>query len=401
METAINLRWHSFAQNLGNSSNILRNQGLFSDVTLAAEDQQVEAHKFILSTCSPFFNNILLKNTHPHPLIYLKGVRFSDLTALLDFMYCGEVNIQQKDLDYLLSAAEDLQVKGLTENGSDGDQSKEGMEEETKDSSTHNATLSITDLTVKPKSNASFHKVKKETKDGNVEFVLTKVDNSPSISARNSFDSSAEISSEMVEPATKKRRNEAFAEPVLSGRKRSRADFSIEKSRGSQIRQSPPAAEEKSKSSKLPGKRQTGRVSESKENDPSDQTIAGIEELLKLSHRVLAESDDNSNQGPSKEEEETPKKVYKTKELIQKSPGKKAALPAPSPSYYSKNANFKSSTPAKSPQDKTKAMIDLMLVRKNGQWRCSICNKTWPLNVKQEAENHIGTVHMKNGNLVK
>jgi len=222
------LRWHAFSQNLGSKSSSLRQQNHFTDVTLAAEDQQVEAHKFILSTCSPFFNNILLKNSHPHPLIYLKGVRFCDLTSLLDFMYCGEVNIQQKDLDYLLSAAEDLQVQGLTENGSEGDQSKEGMEEETRDPSKGSATLSITDLsdqTVKPKSNPSFQtKPRKETKEQTVEITPKR------ISSGSPLNSSAETSIEVVDSIAKKRKLDSFAEPAQNGgRKRSRADFSVDR----------------------------------------------------------------------------------------------------------------------------------------------------------------------------
>lgn len=382
MEPAINLRWHAFAQNLGSSSSSLRHQNHFTDVTLAAEDQQVEAHKFILSTCSPFFNNILLKNSHPHPLIYLKGVRFCDLSSLLDFMYCGEVNIQQKDLDYLLSAAEDLQVQGLTENSSEGDQSKEGMEEETKDPSKNTATLSITDLTAKSKSNSSFqNKSKKETKDETVEITPVK-------NGESSLDSSIEV----VDSLAKKRKLDTFAEPAPSGgRKRSRSDFSIDRPKRQSLNRRETNEKEKSKHGKLPEK----QVSESKENDPSDQTIAGIEELLKLSHRVLAESDENSPQVSSQQEEATPRKGQKAKEPIPISPPPNSAPPAPSPVSY-KNA------PAKSPEEiKTKKMIDLMLVKRNGQWKCDICKKTWPLNVKKEAESHIETVHMKNGSLMK
>ena len=47
----------------------------FSDVTLACSDnKQVKAHKVILGACSPFFKEILLRNPHQHPLIYLKGI---------------------------------------------------------------------------------------------------------------------------------------------------------------------------------------------------------------------------------------------------------------------------------------------------------------------------------------
>ena len=36
------------------------------------------------------------------------------VVSLLDFMYCGEVNIGQEDLSEFLSLAQDLQIKGIT-----------------------------------------------------------------------------------------------------------------------------------------------------------------------------------------------------------------------------------------------------------------------------------------------
>jgi len=69
----------------------------------------------ILSGCSPFFRNILCRNPHQHPLLYLKGVKYTDLQSVLDFIYHGEVNVAQEELNSFLSVAEDLQVKGLTQ----------------------------------------------------------------------------------------------------------------------------------------------------------------------------------------------------------------------------------------------------------------------------------------------
>merc|ERR1712243_112471 len=87
----------------------------FTDVTLACEDDQhVEAHKVILAASSPFFSNILKKNKHPHPLIYMKGTKFENLLATIDFLYYGEANVFQENLDSFLSMAEELKLKGLT-----------------------------------------------------------------------------------------------------------------------------------------------------------------------------------------------------------------------------------------------------------------------------------------------
>ena len=71
-------------------------------------------HKVILSACSNFFKSLLRRNPHNHPLLYLKGVKYSDLLCVLNFMYHGEVNVAQEDLNSFLAVAEDLQVKGLT-----------------------------------------------------------------------------------------------------------------------------------------------------------------------------------------------------------------------------------------------------------------------------------------------
>ena len=92
----------------------LREDKDFSDVTLACEDgQQVEAHKVILAASSPFFQTILRMNKHPHPLIYMRGVKSDDLLAIVDFLYCGEANVHQENLDSFLAIAEELQLKGL------------------------------------------------------------------------------------------------------------------------------------------------------------------------------------------------------------------------------------------------------------------------------------------------
>jgi len=110
------LRWNDFENNISTSFRELRDDKDFFDVTLACDDNQLQAHKVILSACSPFFRSILKKNPHQHPLLYLKGVKYENILSVLNFMYHGEVNIAQEDLNNFLAVAEDLQVKGLTQN---------------------------------------------------------------------------------------------------------------------------------------------------------------------------------------------------------------------------------------------------------------------------------------------
>lgn len=111
----LNLRWNSYEGNLSASLNDLRASNDFFDVTLACEDDQVQCHKLVLSSCSPLLLKLFRQNLHPHPLLYLKGVEFKHLLSVLDFMYEGQVNVAQEDLMSFMATAEELKVKGLTQ----------------------------------------------------------------------------------------------------------------------------------------------------------------------------------------------------------------------------------------------------------------------------------------------
>ena len=68
------LKWNDFQKNISSTFGSLREDNDFADVTLASEDgQQVEAHKIILAYSSPFFQNLLMRNKHAHPLTSLMG----------------------------------------------------------------------------------------------------------------------------------------------------------------------------------------------------------------------------------------------------------------------------------------------------------------------------------------
>ena len=107
------LRWNDFERNISSAFKDIRDDKEFFDITIACDDEQLQAHKVILSACSPFFKNVLRRNQHQHPLLYLKGVSYRDMEAVLNFMYHGEVNVAQDDLNSFLQVAEDLRVKGI------------------------------------------------------------------------------------------------------------------------------------------------------------------------------------------------------------------------------------------------------------------------------------------------
>ena len=89
-------KWKTFDSHLSSSLCDLFAQDTFTDVTLVSDDQiQFQAHQFILGACSPAMKNILLENSHSHPLIYLRGVMHEELSSILEFIYLGNTRISQ------------------------------------------------------------------------------------------------------------------------------------------------------------------------------------------------------------------------------------------------------------------------------------------------------------------
>ncbi|XP_050349150.1 protein tramtrack, beta isoform isoform X41 [Nymphalis io] len=110
------LCWNNFHANMSAGFHGLLSRGDLVDVTLAAEGRILQAHKLVLSVCSPYFQEMFKMNPTHHPIVFLKDVSHSALRDLLQFMYQGEVNVKQEELASFISTAEQLQVKGLTGN---------------------------------------------------------------------------------------------------------------------------------------------------------------------------------------------------------------------------------------------------------------------------------------------
>ncbi|XP_023711156.1 protein bric-a-brac 2 isoform X8 [Cryptotermes secundus] len=107
------VKWNSYSSNLQNVFPRLLTSEHFVDITLACEGQMIKCHKVVLSACSTYFENLLVHNPCQHPIIFMKDMKHWEVQALVDFMYKGEVNVSQEELNSLLVAAEALQIRGL------------------------------------------------------------------------------------------------------------------------------------------------------------------------------------------------------------------------------------------------------------------------------------------------
>lgn len=118
------LRWNNHQPNMVSFLSTLLPKESFADVTLvSAEGSRIQAHRIILSACSPYFEvkfwedvskefvwkwvkklikicdcvkmqGVFESNPCKHPVVILKDVQFVDLRAIVNFIYNGEVNIE-------------------------------------------------------------------------------------------------------------------------------------------------------------------------------------------------------------------------------------------------------------------------------------------------------------------
>ncbi|CAH2056044.1 unnamed protein product, partial [Iphiclides podalirius] len=127
------VRWNSYHTNLQAVFPRLLLTEQFADVTLACESRQLRCHKLVLSACSAYLERLLLQNPCKHPIVLMRDMRFSEMQALVDFMYKGEVNVTQEELPSLLKSAEALQIRGLCSSDNAGLSSELGPSGDGKD----------------------------------------------------------------------------------------------------------------------------------------------------------------------------------------------------------------------------------------------------------------------------
>ena len=122
----LNINWDDFESCAANSFKELLGETDFADVTLVSDDlQRVEVHKVILGASSSKFKTILQQTRKQEPLIYLSGVSYKEMRSLIDFMYLGQTEVGQDDLEHFLEISAKFDVKGLSDYNLPKNQSQE------------------------------------------------------------------------------------------------------------------------------------------------------------------------------------------------------------------------------------------------------------------------------------
>ena len=112
--------WKEIGSKLALTLGELKEQKYFYDVILDCKDLDddgpLKAHRVVLSNASPVLKHILLQQMyrgHSNPYVYFLGLKKNVLSFLLDYIYKGEVEIPQSDVESFLHLADELQIEGI------------------------------------------------------------------------------------------------------------------------------------------------------------------------------------------------------------------------------------------------------------------------------------------------
>ncbi|XP_029176206.1 broad-complex core protein isoforms 1/2/3/4/5-like [Nylanderia fulva] len=113
-DSVLSFKWQSFPSHMVVSLDTCYEKQQFVDLSLVCKDNTIlKCHKMVLANSSSFFRRLIMANEHPHPMIVLHDVEADDLKTLVNFMYCGEIQVVQSEVRRLLKLAETLEVTGL------------------------------------------------------------------------------------------------------------------------------------------------------------------------------------------------------------------------------------------------------------------------------------------------
>ena len=106
--------WHNYSDHLKTMMKELMMNEHFADVTLVTEDKkQIKANIDILSACSPVFKDTLITKNKSSHIMYLRGIQFSEMESIMQFIYLGEAIFCEERMDEFLAVAKSLEINVL------------------------------------------------------------------------------------------------------------------------------------------------------------------------------------------------------------------------------------------------------------------------------------------------
>jgi len=120
------LRWNDHHSIFFSTAEALCQGDHLTDVTLSCGKREFSAHKLVLSICSTYFNELFTpkpenrnRPANGAAIVYLKDVDAHHMELLLNFMYRGEINVEENELMDLIATARGLSIRGLSDSDED------------------------------------------------------------------------------------------------------------------------------------------------------------------------------------------------------------------------------------------------------------------------------------------
>jgi len=113
-EKKFDVYWNSYTDHLREMLQQMRSSEELTDVTLICDDKkQIKAHKNILGASSSKFKTIVNELPIANSVIYLRGINYEEMEAILEYIYLGAVTIQENKIEEFLETAKNLDLKEI------------------------------------------------------------------------------------------------------------------------------------------------------------------------------------------------------------------------------------------------------------------------------------------------
>ena len=106
------LIWNDYNSHLSELMRGMLKRTDLSDVTLVCDESSFKVHKVVLSACSEVFTEIIKQTPGSNSVIYLRGIPAKQMEILVEFMYLGEAQMYDGQIEDFLNIARDLKIKG-------------------------------------------------------------------------------------------------------------------------------------------------------------------------------------------------------------------------------------------------------------------------------------------------
>ncbi|KAM8753765.1 kelch-like protein 10 [Acanthopagrus schlegelii] len=106
--------WGASSDKPGSVFNDLRLKGLFCDAVIKVEDVEFPIHKIILCQCSSYFRALFIRWSAPDMKIFsIRGLSPDMMEIIIVFAYTGSLSVTEDNVQKLLLAADQLNIKDM------------------------------------------------------------------------------------------------------------------------------------------------------------------------------------------------------------------------------------------------------------------------------------------------